>query len=198
MFKKLGANPSILKIYQNALNQEFLAIFKNTGYEEFKKRVIESIGNEKVIVLEYEHLKALSLFISQYEKKEVNVAHKKSTKFRERLIADYLNTLNDQKELLEIRKMKLAESFPELIKECKQPKFGQSRGDHLGENEFNKLILEDAMEQLVDCVNMKTTSEEKVKEFTRLMESVDKYVEIIKDKINIGDNLLKLVESKLE
>jgi len=34
--------------------------------------------------------------------------------FRERLIVDYLNVLNDQKDLLEIRKLKLNEAVQEL------------------------------------------------------------------------------------
>ena len=88
-----------LEIYRNASIKELLETFRDRDIENFRRRVIESIDDDQVILIESDHLRALSLLSKDDKDLEEVRRHFKSCEFRERLINDYINVLNDQNEL---------------------------------------------------------------------------------------------------
>jgi hypothetical protein len=116
----------------------------------------------------------------------------KSPEFRERLIVDYLNVLNDQMELLEIRKLKILRKHPKLTK-----KFEKIQNDQSVHFTFNQIISQVSFEHLVNTVSLPPISEEYKTEMMKTIESINKFFKIIGIKIKVGLELLELVESKL-
>jgi len=89
-------------------------------------RVIESIQDEGGISVDPNHLKALNIL--EYEEKEIEepIDYLKSLQFRERLIVDYLNVLEEQNELLEIRKkIKSYQVFPKFRTKSQNQRAGK-------------------------------------------------------------------------
>jgi len=82
-------------IYRNALIKELYATFNYSDYERFRQRVIESIDNEDIVLVESDHLEALSLLPKDDKELEEIIGHLKSFEFKEKLIVDYLNVLED-------------------------------------------------------------------------------------------------------
>jgi hypothetical protein len=165
--------------------KEIYETFRYTDYEGFRQRVIESIDNEEVFLVEPNHLKVIRYYLSQIENdleqdyktiSEIKAEHLKSSEFRERLIVDYLNVLNDKKELLEIRRFKLTQCFPQLAKQFEQKKNGQNNLLEGPRLRLKEIISEDSLEKLVESVESKETAEQQLKEFTLIVEGIDKYI----------------------
>jgi hypothetical protein len=105
--------------FKNALVNELIDTFKYTDYEKFKQRVVESIDNDDVILIDSDHLEALES-VSMDEKETFE--YLKSFEFKERFIVDYLNFLEDLKERLEMKRRKLNQSYPEIAEIIEQIK----------------------------------------------------------------------------
>jgi len=195
--EKSSCNRALL-MYRNALIKELSNAFNYTYYECFKKRVIESIQNEEVIVVEYDHLKGvIHLFSYENHRFEEEKAQFKSLEFRERLIVDYLNVLNDQKELLEITKLKLCANFLDLHESSQQNIFSKNDSkEEFSQNILRSLFLEEAVDILKDSIDSQDSFDQKIKQFKVVIETVNKCTEIIKEKIRIALQFLELVESK--
>jgi hypothetical protein len=181
-------------MYRNALIQELSDIFKYTDFDEFKRRVIKSIENEEVIVVERTHVKALyQMTLVQSNLEALN--HLKSFEFRERLIVDYINVLKDHKELLEIRKSKFITNFPEVA-EISQQKVKNKQNNKTNSNLFKlkDLISEISFDHLIDLIDSK---ERITDELTQLVQSYNNYIEIINFKLKNGHELQTLLETKL-
>jgi hypothetical protein len=162
-------------------------------YEKFKQRVIESIDNDERVVVDSNHLKALCLLSNKEMELIEAIEYLRSLEFRERLIVDYLNVLGDQRELLENRKIKLNDVIlPESTEPLKHKKKKIKKETvHL---ELNELISEESFERLVDLVKLQSDSDQQIHEFTSLIENINNYLELITEKIIIGNQLLELVE----
>jgi len=77
------------KCYKNALINEISQNFTYTDYDKFKQRVVESIDNDEVVVVDSDHLRALG-FLSNQDKEMVEaVDYLRSLEFREKLIVDF-------------------------------------------------------------------------------------------------------------
>jgi hypothetical protein len=186
------------------LIKELLNIFKYTDYERFKERVIDSIENEQISVVEYGHLIVLDYFLSQDEKqlryeseltlKEIH-EHMKSFEFRERLVVDYINVLKGQKESLELRKIQLLESFSEFSEQL--DKDGRlNRNENLIQFKLRDFISKEAFQSLVDLVKSETNSEHQWNTFSHMVESIDKYMENIKRKTSLGCDLFNRIKNR--
>jgi len=188
LVKNLFLNNKVM-LYRNALIQELYKTFSYTDY----KRVIESIDDEQVILVESNHLKALRLLSKDENELEKEIEYFKSMEVRERLIVDYLNVLNDQKELLETRKFKLTESVPDLRDFYAKIKHIASQSAHF---KLNELTSEDSFEHLIDSLRMQPTSKLQAIEFSNVIKSINKYILNIKEKIKIGHDFLHFLENK--
>ena len=194
-------NRSLL-MYRNALIKELSNTFKYTDYDQFKEQVVESIDNKQVVVVEYSHLKALRHFLYQDKNesnsenisisKEVN-EFLKSFEFRERLVADYMNVLDSQRELLEIRIIQLTQTFPQ---------FSMSNDDcNLNANanlmnfKLRQLTSEDGGQILIDLVQLQNIVEHQLNIFSIMVEGINKYIQTIKNKIKIASEVLHLLET---
>ena len=106
-----------------------------------------------------------------------------------RFIIDFLNFLNDQKELLDIRKLKLAQ----IITECCEPIKKRFKSEPV-DFTLNELISDEFFEQLVDSVKCQPESGQKILQTKNLIENINKYMSKITRKISIGRELLEVVE----
>jgi hypothetical protein len=196
-----------LEIFRKALMKEICETLRYTDYKAFKQRVVDSIDNEEVFAIEPNHLKAIRYFRSQIEEelkrnKNKTISEKegerlKSFGLRERLVEDYLNVLIDKKELLEIRRLQLTHRFPQLTEQFEQNKKSQNNMPEGPRLRLKEIISEDSLEKLVESVESKETAEQQLKEFTLIVESIDKLIETITYKLKVGKELLELVESKM-
>jgi hypothetical protein len=143
------------KIYRNALIKELSSTFSYSNYDEFRQRVIESIDNEDIVLVDSDHLKALSFLRNDQQDLEDVIRHLKSLEFKERLIVDYLNVLEDQKKLLENRKTKLSAHFPELSQSHVTKEKCQ-----LDRIKLNKIASDEALENLF---KLEDTQENRIK-----------------------------------
>jgi hypothetical protein len=176
--------PQKIKIYRNALISELSNTFKYTDYEQFKREVIESIENEEKVLVDSDHLKALELLAMDERYFEYSLSSLVSIEFRERFIVDYLNVLDEQRDLLEIRKLQLFERFPELTSVV-EPN-ANTRSIRLT---LNEIISEEAYVYHFENLS---------KEFTlQIAQSIEKYMEIIENKLRIGRKILELLEKKI-
>jgi len=177
--RKFG--PEKLEIYRNALIQELIDTFSYTDYEKFKQRVVESIENGKIILIDADHLKAFSLLSPNENKFKEVIDYLRSMEFRERLIVDYFSVLNDQKELLELRHIQLNRSLSDLIQlleqETKKPKPEET---HF---KLNEIVSNELFEHLIDSVKLQTSSVLQTKRIATVTESINKYI-IFNLKIN--------------
>jgi hypothetical protein len=193
-----GKNGQKLKIYRNSLIQELSETFKYTDYDVFKQRVIESIQDENVILIDSDHLKALDLLDLEADEKELNevIDNLKSLKFQERLIVDYLNVLKEQNDLLEIRKKNIISSFPEITNKIVTKLRAGKTYDKINSEDFKlrELISEKPFEDLIDLTDSK---ECQIDQLTKMTESCYKYLLITRDKVEFGCKLQKFVETKL-
>jgi ankyrin repeat protein len=186
-----GKNGQKLKIYRNALIQELSDTFKYTDYDVFKQRVIESIQDENVILVDSDHLKALNQLGSDVKWVEEAIVNLKSLQFQERLIVDYLNVLKDHIELLEIRNKKIISSLPEISNKISDNKNWEKNSNYF---KLRELISEKTCEDLIDLTESK---ERQIDQLTKMSESCAKYISIVKDKVDIGCKLQEFVETKL-
>jgi hypothetical protein len=115
--------------------------------------------------------------------------HLKSAEFREKLIVDYLNVLNDQKEFLELRKIKLTESLPES-KEPLEHKNKKLRIEKV-HYKLKELNSEESNDHLV---KLQSDSDQQMHESIQKIESINEYIEIITNKVNVGNQILSYVE----
>jgi hypothetical protein len=159
---------------RNALIRELSNTFKYTDYEEFKERVLESIDNEQVILIESDHLKALDLIANNEKVLDEVIKHLKSPECRERVKVDYLNFLNDKKEPLESRKIQLVKSFSELEDVDMFASFGKA------EFKLKEVISEQAVENLIDLIKSKIDAMEKKSELGNVIEIFNKYIRLMK------------------
>ena len=197
-----------VEIYRNALIKDLSNTFKYADYDKFKQRVVESIGNEEVIVVELDHLKALSQ-LSRVKKEENQkmsidldsgdleeqsplydekklkavIAHLKSLEFREKFIVDYLNVLDDLKELLSVREQKLTETVAELTNAFEQKK-KRFKGDPV-RLKLNELISEELFEHLLDSVKAQSDSEDKLFALNNIIENITLIIAKTTNKIKI-------------
>jgi hypothetical protein len=175
--------PEKLKIYRNALIKELTTTFRYSDYDEFKQRVIESIENEEIILIESDHLNALNLLANHEKEPDEVVGYLRSLEFRERLIEDYLNVLNGQS---------LSESSKYSSQNNnKKPKLETAYF------KLNELISEESFEHLLDSIQLKDTNIENKTEFTKINQSIDFYLENVDRKIKLGRELLEYVEKVL-
>jgi ankyrin repeat protein len=188
--------PEKMKIYRNALINELTATFRYSDYDAFKQRVIESIENEEIILIESDHLNALNLLANHEKESDEVVGYLRTSEFRERLIEDYLNVLNGQRELLENRELRLTECLSESSKYSSQ---NNNKKPKLETAYFklNELISEESFEHLLDSIQLKDTNIENKTEFTKINQSIDFYLENVDRKIKLGRELLEYVEKVL-
>ncbi len=106
----------IIKRMSTCKIKELFETFRYMDIENFRRRVIESIDDDQVILIESDHLRALSLLSKDDKDLEEVRKHFKSCEFRERLINDYINVLNDQNELLENHRLEFTQRFPEMTR----------------------------------------------------------------------------------
>jgi hypothetical protein len=185
-------NTENIRIYRNALIQELSNTFKYTDYEKFKQRVIDSLDSEEMIVVESDHLKALGLLKNDEKELEEVIEHLKSNEFREKLIVDYLNVLNDLKEFLEIRKLKLVQSLPELTEKSEQLLSHFSLLSDLNAN-FNGLY-EGECKPLLDPYTKSRIGAKKINEYISEYERINDM--IVKNRFN-KINLNELIASEM-
>jgi hypothetical protein len=185
------------KTYRNALIQELLDTFKYSDYEKFKQRVIESIDNEEVIVVDADHLDAIRELPNDEKDPEEVIGHLQSLEFRERFIVDYLNVLSDQNEHLKMIKLMLTESFPDLksnhshdINEHKTEQEKQS----LHQFKLKDLVSGKLVENLIHLAN----ETQELGELSNAFVSINECIKTIGKKLNVGRELLELVERKFE
>jgi ankyrin repeat protein len=185
--------PEKLKIYRNALIKELTTTFRYSDYDEFKQRVIESIENEEIILIESDHLNALNLLANHEKEPDEVVGYLRSLEFRERLIEDYLNVLRKQRELLENRELRLTECLSEssLQNNNKKPKLETAYF------KLNELISKESFEHLLDSIRLQDTNIESKSEFTKINQSIEFYIENVDRKIKLGRELLEYVEKIL-
>jgi hypothetical protein len=117
------------------------------------------------------------------------MVHLKSLEFRERFIVDYLNVLDDIKELLNIRRQKLTESMLEFT-EQKKKRFKRDPV-HL---KLNELISDELFKHLVVSVKAQSDSEGKSFAFNNIIENINLFIAKTTNKINTGRALLEEVE----
>ncbi len=182
----------IFKVYRNALIKELYDTFHYTDYDQFKQRVIDSIDKEEIILLERDHLAALKCISHIELKSDAISAYFKSYEFREKLIVDYLNVLNDQKELLERKKHQFTETFPDLGKAFEEKNNGFY--DRSAQIQFKELVSDEYFQQYVDSINMQSDSEQQLDEFTKILKRINEYIEIVAEKIKVGRKLYNLFE----
>jgi hypothetical protein len=182
--------------YRNALIRELSDTFKYVDYMRFKERVIESIENEQVNVIAYGHLKAVShLFAHEERLFEEEKTQFKSFEFRERLIADYLNVLNGQKENLEIVKLKLSAHFPDFQQ---RKDFKKDSNRESCRTKFRELNSEEAVDTLVHSIQSQNSFDQQMEQFKVVIESLNNFIEIITEKCSIALQLSDFLESILK
>ena len=103
-----------------------------------------------------------------------------------------MNVLNDQKELLEINKRKLKNSFPGLEINAEQITNGQEVPLKL-----NELIYQESLNQLINLVKLQPTLDRQNHEFTNMIQNLNKYIRTVRSKIKVGHELLELIERNL-
>jgi len=192
--KNSNCNNQTLLIYRNALVKELSETFKYEDYEGFKSSVIESIENEQMAILEYDHIKALNHLLSQekhwFEEERTQF---KSMEFREKLIVDYLNVLNDQKKLLEIVKLKLFAMFPHFKENFEKQTDSNNQSIHIN---LKNIVSQDAVDILMNSIHLNDSPDQQMRQFKFVIEKIEKYIEIISNKTSLADQLIQLVESK--
>jgi hypothetical protein len=107
--------------------------------------------------------------------------HLKSTNFRERLIADYLNVLADHKELLELRKLKITKNIPEA--------------EETFEQEHKKFKSETFNFKLKELILEESPIREQMHESNKMIQSINKYINILTEKLRVANQVLELVEN---
>jgi ankyrin repeat protein len=170
-------------IYRNALIKELSDTFKYTDYKRFQERVIKSIEDEDVIIVDRNHLEALGIYNKQEKELVEVIEHLKSLEFRERLIADYLNVLEEQKEILETKVLKLDTSL-QKSKEPPEKRKKKCQDDFLCDEE---------VESELDCIESSGLFDEQTKQ----LEIARRYVQTVKTKLKDGQKLLEFIEKKL-
>jgi hypothetical protein len=173
--------PEKIQIYRNALIKEISDTFKYTDYENFRKQVVESIDDESIILVDSNHLKASELLATYEKDLENELEHLRSIDFKERLIVDYLNVLDELRRLLQIRKVQLADKLDKFT--------------NLEANEAVCLALNEIVsgEAFINNIQNRTS-----KAFiSKISQSIGKYIDIIETKLKIGRGLLELIETKM-
>jgi len=185
--------------YRNALIKELSDTFKYTDHELFKEKVIESIENEQVTVLEYAHLKALSNFISQSnDETTLNEVkeHLKTLEFQEKLFEGFINVLVSEKECLELRKNQLFHNFKVLSHLYENKRLNSN--ESLLQFKLRDFILDGACQDLVDLIKSEANQEHQLSTFSNMIGSINKYIEIITRKISLGREVSNLLETELK
>jgi hypothetical protein len=129
----------------------------------------------------------------------------KAFEFKEKFIVDYLNFLNDLREVLEMKKLKLNQKseLREIVEQNKKKEdnFNQClyriKNNSLKQECFYKLkilISEEESVQLDSFIKSQIDIDQIVREFAHLIEIINKNIEVITNKIDIGRRILEFVE----
>jgi ankyrin repeat protein len=181
--------------------ENFYDNFVKLDIEKFRQKIIDSIDNTQMFVIQWGHLKAfksMRSIDSLKELKEKNILeYFASYEFQEKYILDLVNTLNEQKESLHIAKTKLIYRFPNVkSKNLNKSKLLKSEESifyySLSYSDISELIKNNT---LIDFV-MQSTEQTKMRNAVLVFRKIQSFSQVVEKNLQLSRYLLEFLTQK--
>jgi ankyrin repeat protein len=190
------------KIFRNHTLNDLQKAFECKDISVFRQKVLESINNEDInsFVISWDHVRALKLLELDKKNPSQNdftdskiLEYFSSFQFKEKLFEDVINNLKSEKEMLEIAKTKINQSFTEL----NEIQIDQIMIDF--DNLFDYLELKRLIsdQDLINLILIEESLIDKSRKKTQILNKIDHFLLNIEERILLANHLSNLIAINL-